>query len=393
MYLIKNAVVYAPKKLGKKDLLIAGGKIVKMADEITIGCEKLGVKIIDATGKFLTPGIIDQHVHVIGAGGEGGFTTRTPEMQISNIVKYGITTIVCLRGTDGTARNMETLYAKAKALEQEGLTTYMLTGSFEVPTDTITGSVRSDVVLIDKVIGAKTTVSDRRSSQPTQSEIERIMAEAYTGGLVGGKKGYTHFHLGDGKRRLNMLLDIMDETELPVYLFIPTHVNRDKDLFMQSMEFAKRGGIIDITSGLGPKYGIENGIDPSVAVKMCVEAGVPMENVTMSSDANGSMVVYDEKGDPVKVVVTPVETLLDELKEMVFTEKLPLEDSLKVITENVAKAIGVYPEKGIISEDIDADFILFTPELEIDAVFAKGKQVADSKGALVYGLFENTTIG
>ena len=218
MYLIRSAEVYAPEPLGRKDVLIGFGKILKIGDRLAEEYGGLDVEVLDADGCILTPGFVDQHVHVIGAGGEAGFFSRTPEMQVSAIVRHGITTVVGLHGTDGTARNIEALYAKVCALEQEGITARMLTGSFEMPSATLTGSVRRDMIFIDKVIGAKTAVSDRRSSQPSREDIEKLLAQAYTGGLVSGKRGYTHFHMGVGRRRLDMLADIIRETEIPPYL-------------------------------------------------------------------------------------------------------------------------------------------------------------------------------
>ena len=94
MLLIKNAEVYEPEYLGKKDVLIAGGKIEYIADEIEL--PNLPCEVIDAQGLKLVPGFIDQHVHVTGGGGEGGFRTRAPEVKLSELVKGGITTVVGL---------------------------------------------------------------------------------------------------------------------------------------------------------------------------------------------------------------------------------------------------------------------------------------------------------
>ena len=126
MLLVKNAEVYAPEYLGKKDVLICGGKIEKIQDEI--GSLPVECEVLDAEGKMLTPGFIDQHVHITGGGGEGSFHTRTPELQLSELVENGITTVIGLLGTDGITRSVENLYAKTKALCEEGVSAYMLTG-------------------------------------------------------------------------------------------------------------------------------------------------------------------------------------------------------------------------------------------------------------------------
>lgn len=392
MILIKGAQVYAPEPLGKKDVLMEAGRIIKIADNISGSYEDLDIQIVDGSDKLLAPGFIDQHVHVIGAGGEAGFYSRTPELQISNIVRHGITTVVGLHGTDGTARNIEALYAKVCALEEEGITARMLTGSFEVPSPTLTGSIRRDMIFIDKVIGVKTAISDRRSSQPTRAQIEQIAAEAYTGGLVSGKRGYTHFHMGVGSRKLSMLMDIIHETEIPPYLLMPTHINRDKQLFEQSIQFAKLGGTVDITSGIGPEYGLPDAVKPSEAVRRYLEAGVDIERITMSSDANGSMAVYDSDGNCTGLFVTTVESMHNEFRDLVQKEKLPIETALQVITSNVAKAIGMYPQKGTLREGADADIVVLDKDLTIEAVFAKGKLAADRNGALLHNAFEHSSM-
>lgn len=388
MYLIRSAEVYAPEPLGRKDVLIGFGKILKIGDRLAEEYGGLEVEVLDADGCILTPGFVDQHVHVIGAGGEAGFFSRTPEMQVSAIVRHGITTVVGLHGTDGTARNIEALYAKVCALEHEGITARMLTGSFEMPSATLTGSVRRDMIFIDKVIGAKTAISDRRSSQPSRSDIEKLLAQAYTGGLVSGKRGYTHFHMGVGRRRLDMLADIIRETEIPPYLIIPTHVNRDEALFVQAMELAKMGAVIDITSGIAPEYGFEGTIKPSVTIRRCLENGVDIRNVTMSSDANGSMAVYDAEGRFVGLCVTTVETMHKEFRDLALTKDMPLETALRPVTSSPAAAIGMYPAKGCVREGSDADLIIMDKDLSILKVFAMGKLAADGGEALLKGAFE-----
>ena len=184
MYLIKNAHVYAPEDLGIMDVLIGGGKILKMAEELPEE-KSYGVEVIDGKGKILMPGLIDAHVHILGGGGEGGAKTRTPEIMLSDITTGGVTTVVGCLGTDGCTRTMTNLLAKAKGLEEEGITTFVYTGSYQVPVRTLTGSIMDDLILLEKVVGTgEIAISDHRSSQPTQEDFSRIVADTRVGGIL-----------------------------------------------------------------------------------------------------------------------------------------------------------------------------------------------------------------
>lgn len=105
MILLKQADVYAPEHLGIKDVLVCGGKIEAVGDNLEGGT---GCQVIDAKGMRLTPGLIDRHVHVTGGGGEGSFHTRTPQVELSSILKAGITTVLGLLGTDDMSCSVET---------------------------------------------------------------------------------------------------------------------------------------------------------------------------------------------------------------------------------------------------------------------------------------------
>jgi len=150
--LLRGAQILAPAELGRQDILIAGEKIAAIGPQLTIPSD-WDYQEIRLDGYTLVPGFIDGHVHIIGGGGEGGYATRTPEVTLSSVTKAGVTTLVGCLGTDGTTRHMSSLLAKARGLEQEGISTYIFTGAYEMPTPILTGSVRTDLIIIDKVIG------------------------------------------------------------------------------------------------------------------------------------------------------------------------------------------------------------------------------------------------
>ncbi len=386
--LLKGAEIYTPKCIGKMDVLTCNEKIVKIAKNIDIK-DLPELSTVDLSGNIIVPGFIDQHVHIAGGGGEGGPATRTPEIKLTDLTKAGITTVVGLLGADGITRSMTELLAKERALEEEGLTTYIYTGAYELPTRTLTNSVRSDVAIIDKVLGTgEIAISDHRSAQPTEEDLTKLAAEARVGGLLGNKPGIVHLHVGDGIRGLTPIIDIVKNTEIPVTQFIPTHVNRNSHLFSQAMEFLKMGGRIDLTSDIKPDENSKTALSPIDAVRKIVENNLPLDNVTMSSDSNGSIPVFDENKKLIKVMVGSTLTLYRDLKEIIANGVLPLETAIKIITENVAKVLLLYPKKGCIKENSDADLVVLDKNLNISSVIAKGQFMIKFNEIVKKGTFE-----
>lgn len=387
---LRGAQVLAPDELGRQDVLIAGEKIAAMAPHLEMPAG-WNYREVSLDGYTLVPGFIDSHVHMIGGGGEGGYATRTPEITLSAATSAGVTTVVGCLGTDGTTRHMTSLLAKARGLENEGITTYIYSGAYQVPTPTITGSVRTDLIIIDKVIGAgEIAISDHRSAQPLQADIQKLVAETRVGGMLSGKAGIVNVHVGDGKSGLDMLFAIVEESEIPITQFLPTHVNRNSRLFKQAIEWGKRGGFIDITSSVSNASGASEAIKPSQAIRDALVAGVELSRITMSSDGNGSMPRFDEKGNMVGLKVASEASLLTELRDLVRVEGVPLVQAIQVITSNVAKALKLWPRKGAIQLGSDADFVVLTPDIGLHQVWARGRLMVDNGKPVVFGTFENS---
>lgn len=387
--LIKNGQVYAPKYLGKKDILIVGDKIGYILEKIEIPNNFVDIEVIDATGKFVVPGFIDSHVHICGGGGEGSFKTRTPEIRLTDITTGGVTTVVGLLGTDGTTRNMANLIAKANGLEEEGITTYIYTGSYKVPVRTLTGSIQDDIILLDKVIGVgEVALSDHRSSQPTMVDFAKTAAEARVGGILSGKAGVVNVHMGDGERQIDFIEEIVENTEIPITQFIPTHMSRSPKLFAKSIEYAKRGGIVDFTTSTSNKFKEDGDIRCSKALKILLDEGISPKNITFSSDGQGSLPEFDSQGRFLRIGIGKVTSLYEEVKEAIIKEKIPMEIALGVITSNPANVLKL-TNKGYIEKGIDGDIVLLDSEtLEIDTVIAMGEIMVSEGKPVVKGTFE-----
>jgi beta-aspartyl-dipeptidase (metallo-type) len=384
--LLKNGHVYAPTDMGIKDVLLVGRTIAHIADKIELSPTLGGIEVYDVSGCFIIPGFVDQHVHLIGGGGEGGFATRTPEVMLSDLTTAGTTTVVGTLGTDSVTRHMESLLAKARGLEAEGISTWIYTGAYDVPVPTLTGSVRSDIILIDKVIGAgEVAMSDHRSSQPSKEAFAQLAAEARVGGMLSGKAGVLHLHMGDGKRKLDWVFDILAETELPITQFTPTHLNKSKELLLEGIRFAKAGGMLDITAG-SPAVAPQR-IQPPEAITLCLEAGVPLDRITMSSDGNGSMPAFNEKGQLTGLIAASPRSIYEAVRNIVKANLLPLQDAIRFVTINPATSLKL-PNKGRIDLGYDADIVVLDKELNIRHVFAKGCCMVKEHEVIVKGTFE-----
>lgn len=388
MLLIKNVTVYAPAPLGVKDVFLAGGEICAIRDAIEPGPE-LPVEVIDGTGKLLLPGFLDSHVHILGGGGEGGYRSRTPELKLSDLVRAGTTTVVGCLGTDGVTRRMENLIAKAKQLKDEGVSCYIYTGSYDVPVRTFLADIRSDLLFIEEVIGVgEIAVADHRSSQPTFEEFVRIVADARVGGMLSGKGGVVNIHMGDDGQMLEYLERVKVETPLPAYHMIPTHMNRNPLLFERGITYAKGGGYVDFTTSSYASFQEDGELKSSDALKKMLDAGVPIEHITFSSDGQGSLPVFNREGENIDVQVARVDTLYQEVRDAVQQENIPLETALRTITSNVADHLRL-SRKGRIREGNDADLVLADPEtLELQTVIARGQVMLRDGELLVKGSFE-----
>lgn len=387
--LIKGARVYNPDDLGVKDVLVVNNKIAAIHDNIDIdGSDFLRVDIIDARGKIVCPGFIDCHVHILGGGGEGGFKTRTPEITLTDITRGGVTTVVGCLGTDGITRSMEALLAKARALEEEGITAFIYSGNYRVPVTTITGSVMKDIIVVDKVIGVgEVALSDHRSSQPGTEAIKQLAADARVGGILSGKAGIVNIHMGDGRDMLNKLFDIVENSEIPFSQFLPTHVNRNPYLFEEGMRYAKAGGFIDFTTSSDPVFWEDGEVKASRGLKRCLDENVPVEKIVFTSDGQGSLPVFNEKKEFVRLGIGKVTSLYNEVRDSVLVEGLRFEDAIRVITSNPASILKL-KNKGFVKEGFDADIVILDKDLNIDSVIAMGQFMIEDKNIRVYGTFE-----
>lgn len=383
--LLRNAHVYAPEDLGPRQVLVAAGRVLWIGAPEDAAPSLPGLETVDLGGKRLIPGLIDTHAHVTGGGGEGGFATRVPPVALSAFTAAGVTTVVGVLGTDDLARSPGELLASVYGLREQGLGAHAWCGGYHVPPVTLTGSVRGDIVYLDPVLGVgELAISDHRSSQPTFDEFVRIASECHVAGLMTGKAGVMHLHLGDGVRGLDLVRRALDETELPPRVFHPTHVNRRKALFEEALALARRGCTVDVTA-----FPVEDGEDAwsaEDAWERYRAAGAPPERITISSDAGGCLPTFDHEGRLCRMDVGASRALPQALRTL-LARGHALDAVLPAFTANVARLLRL-AGKGIVAAGGVADLVVLDADGGIADVMVQGAwHVRD--GAIVRrGLFE-----
>lgn len=376
--LIKNAHVYTPADAGIKDVLIVNDRVAAVEDNLTVTMPDLAT--LDAKGLILTPGFIDQHIHVTG-GGEGGPRTRTPELVLSELIACGTTSVVGVSGTDGTSRSIPNLLAKIRALKAEGVSAWMYTSNYAYPPTTLTTCVRDDLFFVPEVVGVKIAMGDHRSSFPSEDEVLRLLTQIRVGAMVAGKLGVLHIHLGNIPGPFEIFGDIV-KRGFPIRHIRPTHCARDKAVFEGAVKFAVAGGYMDVTTGGSCAFAT-----PAHAAFEALKAGVPADHLTMSSDGHGSVPRFNEKGEMVGLGVGGVASNLRDFKRLIGELNVPMETALALLTRNVAKALDL-KGKGEVAAGSSADLCLFDESMNLRHVFALGQQMMRDGEIVVKGTFE-----
>ncbi len=375
--LLKNCDLWSPEHLGRRDVFVAGGKIVAVEPELAIDFP--GLETIDLKGAKLVPGLIDQHIHVTGGGGEGGWQSRCPELVFSELVRAGVTTFLGVSGTDSMSRSIENLLAKVRGLAAEGASGWMWTSNYAFPPTTITRDVKTDLFAIPEVLGVKIALGDHRSSWPTTDELLRLASEVRIAGMLTGKVGFVHVHLGDHPTAFD-LMEACIATGIPAKHFRPTHTGRHPEVFRRACEFAKAGGIMDITTGGGNYLGTA-----AETLRAALAAGVPAERITLSSDGHGSMPRFNDAGEMVGLAVGLINCNKETIGEL--AKDLGLETALRFMTTNVAHALNL-TEKGAIVPGADADMLVVDDAFEPQWVFMRGRIAMREGELLMKGAFE-----
>jgi beta-aspartyl-dipeptidase (metallo-type) len=391
---LRCSQVLAPHVLGARDLVIAGGRIVAVA-EPGIEISGLDVQILDLRALTVVPGFIDNHVHVLGGGGGLGFGSRAPELQTSQLTRAGITTVIGMLGFDATSKDMRALVAKTKAFKEDGISAYALTGAtLEHPVPTLTGRIRDDIAFVEEIIGVgEISVSELGYAYDSNGPGAQYVAEAATAGLLAGrlarKRGYLCLQVPPYHGAcLKPVIAMLERTGLPIAQLLPSHVNQTEAYMADAISWAERGGVVDVGANYSPENNFSRATPPAKAIVRLLEAGVPLARILLSSDGNGAPPKEEQhEGQPMAANYMPVGALHATWRGLIADEGLAPSDALRVVTANVADATGLQ-RKGRIAPSMDADLVAFDHDWRIHTVIARGRVMVDAGQPVVRGMFD-----
>ncbi len=372
---IKGAEVYSPTYKGKCDVAFAQDNILSIGEIEVPETSGLPLKIIDGENKLVIPGFVDPLVHINGGGGEGGFHTRTPQMPVTDAIRGGVTTLVSALGTDAVTRSLEDMLARLKTFSYYGLSTYAYTGNYHLPITTITGDVKKDIILIEEFIGVgEVAVADHRGSQIDKEDLATLAAHARVAGMLSGKAGIVFVHVGDGKDKLEALKHACSLKEVSPTQFYPTHINRNASLLDAGIEWAKHGGFIDFTASTNEAFVDDDEIPANEAVVQAIEAGVDTSHISISSDGNASLPVFDQDGQLKGLEIGSVSSVFRCFQKLINKHHLSIEDATRAVSTTAATALKL--PKGKINVGQHADLLVLDKHtLALEHVFAKGQHL------------------
>ncbi len=387
MHLLLNADLYDPTPVGLRHLLIGGGKLLWIGETPPTLPASLGVIVHDVAGCRVVPGFVDSHVHLTGGGGEAGAGTKVPPLSLSDFTRCGVTTAVGLLGTDDATRHPAELVAAVHGLRAEGLGAWCWTAGYHLPPVTLTGTVRGDIAAVDCMIGVKSAISDHRSSQPTTEELLRLASEAHVGGLMTGKAGVLHLHVGDGARGLEPIRQALAGSELPPRVFQPTHVNRRRALFDEAIALAHDGCHVDVTAF--PVADGEDAWDATSAVVRYLDSGAPPERLSVSTDGGGCLPTFDAEGRVSSMGIGHLGALAETLVAL-LGRGVPLDVALAPMTSNPSRHLRL-AGKGVVTVGADADLLVLDSNGRITDVMCDGRWHLRHGQSEVVGRFEAVT--
>ncbi len=351
--LIKNATVWTSDEKGKleaTDVLVKNGKIAAIGK----GLSDAGARVIDGTGKHLSPGIIDEHSHIAAASINEGAQSVTSEVRIQdnlnpediNIYRQlsgGVTSSHILHGSANTIGGQTQLIKLRWGANAEGL-------KFEGADGFIKFALGENVKRSSSTAGNPRFPDSRMG-------VEQVLDDAFGRAKeydVLKKKG------GAGFRRdleLDALVEILNKKR-----FITCHSYVQSEITAMMRVADKYGFTLNTFTHILEGYKVadkmkEHGAAASTFsdwwnYKMEVVDAIP-QNASIMHRVGLNVAINSDDAEMAR-------RLNQEAAKSVKYGGMGEIDALKMVTINPAKMLHVDNKVGSIKEGKDADLVLWS---------------------------------
>ena len=348
--LIKNATIWTNEKENKllnADVLVVNGKIAQIGHNLSAGT----AKVIDGTGKHLTPGIIDEHSHIAASSINEGGQSVTSEVRIGdnlnpedvNIYRQlsgGVTTSHILHGSANTIGGQTQLIKLRYGANDEGL-------KFAGADPFIKFALGENV--------KRTTSSNNNRFPDTRMGVEEVLTDAFT-----RAKDYERSSKNAGFRRdleLDALVEIMNKKR-----FITCHSYVQSEILAMMTVAEKFGFTLNTFTHILEGYKVADRMKTHGAnastfsdwwnYKQEVVDAIP-QNASIMQRVGLNVAINSDDAEMAR-------RLNQEAAKSIKYAGMSEEDALKMVTLNPAIMLHVSDKVGSIKVGKDADLVLWT---------------------------------
>jgi imidazolonepropionase-like amidohydrolase len=351
--LLKNATVWTNEKEGilqNADVLMENGKIKAVGKGLSAG----SAKVIDATGKHITAGIIDEHSHIAASGGiNEGAQSNSAEVRVADIVNSedvniyrqlagGVTTSHLLHGSANPiggqsqliklrwGKNSEQLkFAGADGFIKFALGENVKQSNFGSGARFPVTRMGVEQVFVDDFTRAKEyqkALSAKGSQTRRDLELDALVE------ILNNKRFITcHSYV---QSEINMLMHVADSLGFKINTF--THILEGYKV----ADKMKAHGIAGSTFSDWWAYKME--VAEAIPYNGAIMHNVGITTAFNSDDAEMARRLNQEAG------------------KAVLYGNLPQEEALKLVTLNPAKMLHIDNKVGSLKPGKDADVVIWS---------------------------------